>query len=1098
MLIKANLLAVFQTFLALKALATTNAPIVDLGYAQYQGSVDPATNTTSFLGIRYAAPPIGELRWVAPQPPLATSGIQQAITQPNECYQAPVGVALTNPFESTSLSKRDVSQSEDCLFLNVYTPGNVVMATPSGGLPVVVWIHGGGYIFGAASLYDGADLIVDSNYGVITVVLQYRLGLFGFLPGEAVKEGGALNAGLLDQNYALQWVRAHISQFGGDPTKVTIWGQSAGAGSVIQHVVAQGGNTQPPLFRTAMTSSTFVASQYNYNDRIPEVIFCGSSSDTLSCLRTTDVNTLQTLNYNISLDGFYGMIPFVPVVDGTFIVERPTVTLSKGRLNGNYLLSVVNTHEGNILVNQSTTMNVTDFIRTIYPNFGPPQITEAAAMYQNMGSNVNQANNVMSDSMFLCPTYYMLEAFGERAWKKQGLFAIPPGLHGMDVGEYFTSYTGGPSYNNSQFITSFSNSFMAMAMFETPDHRYTPGDITPSWNIWQQGFTEMVFNKTSEGEPHVCTSKTDLALLERFSSLKNSASLTKAVMAQDGSCIGRFIRAARSPYFTPRSTRLETMLIKTNLLAVSQTFLALEALATTNAPIVGLGYAQYQGSVDPATNTTSFLGIRYAAPPIGNLRWAAPQPPSTTPGIQQAITQPSECYQAPLGNASTSPLESMSLSKRDVSQSEDCLFLNIYTPGNVVVATPSGGLPVVVWIHGGGYISGAASLYDGADLIVESNYGVITVVLQYRLGLFGFLAGEAVKEGGALNAGLLDQNYAFQWVQAHISQFGGDPTKVTIWGESAGASSVIQHIVAHGGNTQPSLFRAAMTSSMFLTSQYNYNDRIPEVLYNMVVNRTNCSSSTDTLSCMRAADVNALQTLNYNINLNGLHGTLTFVPVVDGTFIVERPTVTLSKGRLNGVSSMKENHLLAVVNSHEGNIFVDQSMTMNVTDFIRTIFPNFGPAQITGAATMYQNMGSNVNQANLVMGESMFLCPTYYMLEAFGERAWKGLFAIPPGLHGMDVGEYFPSYAGGPSYNNPQFITSFSNSFMAMAMSETPDHRYTPGDITPSWNIWQQGFTEMVFNKTSEGEPHVHTSETDMALLKRCAYWQQVSAYTMQ
>ncbi|KAG2064949.1 alpha/beta-hydrolase [Suillus decipiens] len=531
------------------------------------------------------------------------------------------------------------------------------------------------------------------------------------------------------------------------------------------------------------------------------------------------------------------------------------------------------------------------------------------------------------------------------------------------------------------------------------------------------------------------------------------------------------------------------MLIKANLLAVSQTFLVLKALATNDAPVVDLGYAQYQGSVDTVTNTTSFLGIRYAAPPIGNLRWAAPQPPPTTSGIQHAVTQPNECYQVPLNLPST---KTMSSSKRDVSQSEDCLFLNVYTPGSVVVATPSGGLPVVVWIHGGGYLMGAASLYDGADLIVESNYGVITVVLQYRLGLFGFLAGEAVKNGGAPNAGLLDQNYAFQWVQAHISQFGGDPTKVTIWGESAGASSVTQHIVAHGGNTQPPLFRAAMTSSMFLSSQYNYNDRIPEILYNMVVNGTNCSSSSDTLSCVRAADVNTLQTLNYNTNLNGHHGTLTFVPVVDGTFIVEKPTVTLIKGRLNG------NYLLAVVNSHEGNIFVDQSTTMSVADFITTIFPNFSPAQITGAAAMYQNMGSNVNQANLAMAESMFLCPTYYMLQAFGERAWKGLFAISPGLHGMDVGEYFPSDAGGPVYHNSQFMTSFSNSFMAMAMFETPDHRYTPGDITPSWNIWQQDFTEMVFNETSEGKPHVYTSKTDMALLERCTYWQQVLAYTMQ
>ncbi|KAG1731963.1 Alpha/Beta hydrolase protein [Suillus paluster] len=504
------------------------------------------------------------------------------------------------------------------------------------------------------------------------------------------------------------------------------------------------------------------------------------------------------------------------------------------------------------------------------------------------------------------------------------------------------------------------------------------------------------------------------------------------------------------------------MSIRANILAISQALLALEALATTaSAPLIDLGYAQYQGSVDAATNTISFLGIRYAAPPLGNLRWAAPQPPPTVSGVQQATTQPNECYQAPLGNASTNPFESTSLSKRAASQSEDCLFLNVYTPGSEVVVTPSGGLPVVVWIHGGGYISGAASLYNGAELIMESDHGVITVVLQYRLGLFGFLAGQAVKEDGTPNAGLFDQNYALRWVQAYISSFGGDPTKVTIWGQSAGAGSVIQHVVAHGGNTQPPLFRGVMTSSTYLSSQYNYDDRIPEMLYSMVVNGTNCSSSSDTLSCLRAADVNTLQPLNSNINLDGFFGMLTFIPVVDGTFIVERPTVTLSKGRLNG------NYLLAVVNAHEGNILVDQSTTLDVADYVRTLFPNFGPAQIAGAVMVYQNQGTNVDQANLAMSESMFVCPTYYMLKAFGERAWKGKFAIPPGLHGIDVAYYFTS--GGPAFNNSQFITAF--------------FEFLPG----YGHSWRRGFTEMIFNETSSGVPHVYTSKTEKAVFERCA-----------
>ncbi|KAG1732237.1 Alpha/Beta hydrolase protein [Suillus paluster] len=536
------------------------------------------------------------------------------------------------------------------------------------------------------------------------------------------------------------------------------------------------------------------------------------------------------------------------------------------------------------------------------------------------------------------------------------------------------------------------------------------------------------------------------------------------------------------------------MSIKAKLLSLSQVLLALEALSspatTTSAPTIDLGYAQYQGSVDTVTNITSFLGIRYAAAPVGNFRWAAPQPPSTILGVQQATTQPNECYQASVGNSSTNPFESASMRKRAISQSEDCLFLNVYTPGNEVVATPSAGLPVVVWIHGGGYIEGAASTFNGADLIMESNHGVITVLVQYRLGLFGFLPGEAVKEGGALNAGLLDQNYALQWVQAYICSFGGDPTKVTIWGESAGAGSVLQHLVAHGGNTQPPLFRAAMTSSTFLPSQYNYDDQIPEMLYSEVVDGTNCSSSSDTLSCLRAADTSTLQTLNYNININGFSGTFVFVPVVDGTFIVERPTVTISKGRLNG------NYLLAVTNSHEGNIFVDQSTTLDIADYVKTLFPNFGSAQAAGAVMMYQNQGSNVNQANLAMGESILVCPTYYLLKAFGERAWKAEFAIPPGLHGNDIAYYFTS--GGPAYNNSQFITAFSNSFMAMTMHETPDDRYTPGDITPSWDSWRHGFTEMMFNETSAGVPDVYTFKTDMALLERCAYWQNVSAYSVQ
>jgi len=185
-------------------------PVVDLGYAQYQGSTNGTTDITSFLGIRYAAPPIGSLRFQAPQAPYSATGVQAATAFPVQCYQAAEGNSTNNPIVSHPLGKRQVmSMSEDCLFLDVFVPeiGTAV------GLPVVVWIHGGGYSQGNISQYPGQNLVTDSHNRVIAVTIQYRLGAFGFLAGHEVQTRGALNAGLLDQNFALQWIQKYVYLF---------------------------------------------------------------------------------------------------------------------------------------------------------------------------------------------------------------------------------------------------------------------------------------------------------------------------------------------------------------------------------------------------------------------------------------------------------------------------------------------------------------------------------------------------------------------------------------------------------------------------------------------------------------------------------------------------------------------------------------------------------------------------------------------------------------------------------------------------------------------------------------------------------------------
>ncbi|KAJ7711382.1 alpha/beta-hydrolase [Mycena metata] len=491
------------------------------------------------------------------------------------------------------------------------------------------------------------------------------------------------------------------------------------------------------------------------------------------------------------------------------------------------------------------------------------------------------------------------------------------------------------------------------------------------------------------------------------------------------------------------------------------------------SPIVDLGYVQYQGAVSPA-NISHFLGIRYTAAPLGSFRFRAPQPPTNHAGLYDATVQPNQCFQASIngvdanGLAPTNPLETRAAEV--VISTEDCLFLNVYYPSNTA-GTPVEDLPVLVWIHGGGYVAGRAR--------------IVVVIIQYR-----FLPGAEVKKNGALNAGLLDQDFALRWVNKHIDKFGGDPARVTIWGESAGGGSVLQHVVANNGKTQPQLFRGAITSSVFLTSQYEYNDRIPEVRDSR--RPLTCSSATDTFSCLQTVNATALETANTQITILGFYGTYLFVTVVDGSFITQRPTASLLQGAVNGM-------LLSVTNTFEGTSFVNQSTgnTANATQYALDLFPGFGPAEANKVGSLYAGLGTQLFQENAIIGEyitklhvsvrclATLICPIYYLLFAFHGRAFKAEFAIPPGLHAYDVPYYFPSIVA-PLFQNTSFINAFAQSFTLFGISLDPNVKIDPMTITPPWKKWEMRHTEMLFNSTATGLPLVEPVETSDALLERC------------
>ncbi|NXC45228.1 ACES Acetylcholinesterase, partial [Penelope pileata] len=181
-----------------------------------------------------------------------------------------------------------------------------------------------------------------------------------------------------------------------------------------------------------------------------------------------------------------------------------------------------------------------------------------------------------------------------------------------------------------------------------------------------------------------------------------------------------------------------------------------------------------------------FLGIPYAQPPLGPLRFQAPRPAQPWPGVRDAGSQPFACFQ-PVDT--TFPgFGGSEMWNPNREMSEDCLYLNVWAPH----PPPRRGAAVLVWIYGGGFSSGAGSPYDGRYLAGAE--GVLVVSMNYRVGALGFLALPGHPEAPG-NAGLLDQRLALRWVQENIAAFGGDPAAVTLFGESAGAASVGLHLL---------------------------------------------------------------------------------------------------------------------------------------------------------------------------------------------------------------------------------------------------------------------------------------------------------------
>ena len=313
-------------------------PLVQTENGLLQGVVNESGSVVSFKGVPFAAPPVGDLRWQEPQPPLSWEGTRDASRFGASAIQVKAGSRL--PWTEEFMVQNETS--EDCLFLNIWTPAKKA----DDGLAVFVYIHGGAYTegSGAIDVYDGENL---AKKGIIVVTINYRLGVLGFLAHpELTAESPhhvSGNYGILDQMAALEWIRKNIAAFGGDPSRVAIAGQSAGAGSVNSLILMP---QAAGLFHRAITesgtrySNSFLGMQTMEQAEEQGVEFAESKgASTLAELRAMSAEEL------IARDPDAPWQRFGPVIDGYYQPGDMMTVFAEGKQNDTPFINGFNAGE---------------------------------------------------------------------------------------------------------------------------------------------------------------------------------------------------------------------------------------------------------------------------------------------------------------------------------------------------------------------------------------------------------------------------------------------------------------------------------------------------------------------------------------------------------------------------------------------------------------------------------------------------------------------------------------------------------------------------------------------------------------------------------
>ncbi|KAI1852942.1 hypothetical protein JX265_012970 [Neoarthrinium moseri] len=393
------------------------------------------------------------------------------------------------------------------------------------------------------------------------------------------------------------------------------------------------------------------------------------------------------------------------------------------------------------------------------------------------------------------------------------------------------------------------------------------------------------------------------------------------------------------------------------------------------SPQIDLDFGTFRGTAE-LTGVDSYLGIPFAhAGRFENPILVSPE--KKLSGIQDATTYGPACAQgsvvvpdqslAPLGDilqtvAALGPPGTL-------VESEDCLSINVQVPSGV---SPDAKLPVVFWIHGGGWVSGSSGGVTNTTALADAQWQ------GARLSLFGFLASQEITDAGVSNLGQKDQRAAMQWVQKYIDKFGGDPSKVTLFGESAGALSIGAHLVLNDGDNE-GLFRAAIMLSGGVHKWKDYRSVQP--IFETVVSQVGCADAVDKVNCLRHSKYEDL--LGLAKTLPGLVSYLgtyfPFSPRPDGVFLKDSPHRLLREGRYSRVP------YLIGDTKDEGTIFsvipqLNVTTSKDFDNYFELLFQNLTPQQVAAFTSLYSEDPKDGSPFDT--GNRTFLGPQYKRLSA--------------------------------------------------------------------------------------------------------------------